>query len=216
MRGVPPRALVGAEPGYLPRGSADHLREKGSRHAWHRRRGWRGAPPASKDRAPAKAGARGRTSPLPRRRGQAVLQARRGLPGTRRPAGARHRAPRRGGLAHGGAMLAGITWGAVIVPPRPCSASGPPCGSAGGCGLGPGAGSHCLAAASPTPRPGGALVGGALATSGALFQGLFRNPMADPYVLGISSGAAFGATVALAARPCSCPRAWGRRRSGAG
>ena len=42
-----------------------------------------------------------------------------------------------------------------------------------------------------------ALVGAALATSGALFQGLFRNPMADPYALGISSGAAFGATVAL-------------------
>jgi iron complex transport system permease protein len=43
-----------------------------------------------------------------------------------------------------------------------------------------------------------ALVGAALATSGALFQGLFRNPMADPFVLGISSGAAFGATLALA------------------
>jgi iron complex transport system permease protein len=42
-----------------------------------------------------------------------------------------------------------------------------------------------------------ALVGAALATSGALFQGLFRNPMADPYVLGISSGAAFGATLVL-------------------
>lgn len=44
----------------------------------------------------------------------------------------------------------------------------------------------------------GLCVGAALATSGALFQGLFRNPMADPYVLGISSGAAFGATLALA------------------
>jgi iron complex transport system permease protein len=44
----------------------------------------------------------------------------------------------------------------------------------------------------------GALVGAALATSGALFQGLFRNPMADPFVLGISSGAAFGATLAMA------------------
>jgi iron complex transport system permease protein len=44
----------------------------------------------------------------------------------------------------------------------------------------------------------GALVGAALAVSGALFQGLFRNPMADPYVLGISSGASFGATLALA------------------
>jgi iron complex transport system permease protein len=46
---------------------------------------------------------------------------------------------------------------------------------------------------------GGALVGAALAVSGALFQGLFRNPMADPYVLGISSGAALGATLALMA-----------------
>lgn len=43
----------------------------------------------------------------------------------------------------------------------------------------------------------GALVGAALATSGTLFQGLFRNPMADPFVLGISSGAGLGATLAL-------------------
>jgi iron complex transport system permease protein len=43
----------------------------------------------------------------------------------------------------------------------------------------------------------GALVGAALATSGTLFQGLFRNPMADPYVLGISSGAAFGTILIL-------------------
>lgn len=48
---------------------------------------------------------------------------------------------------------------------------------------------------------GAVLVGGALATSGALFQGLFRNPMADPFVLGISAGAAFGATLALLAGP---------------
>ncbi len=43
----------------------------------------------------------------------------------------------------------------------------------------------------------GALVGAALATAGTLFQGLLRNPLADPYLLGISSGAALGATVAL-------------------
>ena len=42
-----------------------------------------------------------------------------------------------------------------------------------------------------------ALVGGALATSGATYQGLLRNPLADPYLIGVSSGAALGATTAL-------------------
>ena len=42
------------------------------------------------------------------------------------------------------------------------------------------------------------LVGMALATAGAVYQGLFRNPMADPYVLGASSGAALGATIGFA------------------
>jgi len=40
-------------------------------------------------------------------------------------------------------------------------------------------------------------VGMALASSGVIFQGLFRNPMADPYVIGVSAGAAFGATIGL-------------------
>ena len=44
---------------------------------------------------------------------------------------------------------------------------------------------------------GGALVGAALATAGVLFQGLFRNPMADPYIIGTSGGAAFGSTLAM-------------------
>lgn len=42
-----------------------------------------------------------------------------------------------------------------------------------------------------------ALVGGSLAFVGAVFQGLFRNPLADPHILGISSGAALGATIAI-------------------
>ena len=41
------------------------------------------------------------------------------------------------------------------------------------------------------------LVGGALATSGATYQGLLRNPLADPYLIGVSSGAALGATIAI-------------------
>jgi|GEM_PF-68596 len=41
------------------------------------------------------------------------------------------------------------------------------------------------------------LVGAALAVAGATYQGLFRNPLADPYLLGVASGAGLGATVAL-------------------
>jgi iron complex transport system permease protein len=41
------------------------------------------------------------------------------------------------------------------------------------------------------------LVGAALAVAGATYQGLFRNPLADPYLLGVSSGAGLGATVAM-------------------
>jgi iron complex transport system permease protein len=41
------------------------------------------------------------------------------------------------------------------------------------------------------------LVGAALAVTGAVLQALVRNPLADPYVLGISSGAALGATIGL-------------------
>ncbi|CCQ97813.1 Uncharacterized ABC transporter permease protein YvrB [[Clostridium] ultunense Esp] len=44
---------------------------------------------------------------------------------------------------------------------------------------------------------GAAVVGMGLSVVGAFFQGLLRNPMADPYVLGISSGAALGATIAI-------------------
>jgi iron complex transport system permease protein len=46
----------------------------------------------------------------------------------------------------------------------------------------------------------GVLVGASLSTSGAIFQGIFRNPMADPYILGVSSGAALGAAVAIVLR----------------
>ena len=41
------------------------------------------------------------------------------------------------------------------------------------------------------------LVGAALATSGAVYQTVFRNPLADPYLLGAAAGAGLGATLAL-------------------
>jgi iron complex transport system permease protein len=42
-----------------------------------------------------------------------------------------------------------------------------------------------------------ALIGAGLAAAGAAFQGLFRNPLADPYVVGASGGAALGASLAI-------------------
>jgi iron complex transport system permease protein len=44
----------------------------------------------------------------------------------------------------------------------------------------------------------GAIVGFALSTAGAIMQGFFRNPMADPSIIGVSSGAAVGAVATIA------------------
>lgn len=41
------------------------------------------------------------------------------------------------------------------------------------------------------------LIGGGLAISGAAFQGLLKNPLADPYILGVSSGASLGAVIVI-------------------
>jgi len=43
----------------------------------------------------------------------------------------------------------------------------------------------------------GGLVGGMLAVAGSSYQGVFRNPLVDPYLLGAASGAGLGATIAL-------------------
>ncbi|MFX1282078.1 MAG: FecCD family ABC transporter permease [Promethearchaeota archaeon] len=45
----------------------------------------------------------------------------------------------------------------------------------------------------------GALAGMALAVAGTIMQALFRNPMADPYILGLASGASVGASIAIIA-----------------
>lgn len=42
-----------------------------------------------------------------------------------------------------------------------------------------------------------AMVGGILSVVGVVFQAIFKNPMADPYVMGVSAGAAFGATLGI-------------------
>ncbi|HEV8063324.1 MAG TPA: iron chelate uptake ABC transporter family permease subunit, partial [Acidimicrobiales bacterium] len=42
-----------------------------------------------------------------------------------------------------------------------------------------------------------ALVGAMLAGGGASYQGVFRNPLADPYLLGVAAGAGLGATIVI-------------------
>lgn len=49
------------------------------------------------------------------------------------------------------------------------------------------------------------LVGAGLAMSGVIYQGILLNPLADPYTLGVSSGAAFGAALALLANMALLP-----------
>ena len=56
-----------------------------------------------------------------------------------------------------------------------------------------------------------ALVGAALACAGATFQAVLRNPLADPYILGVSGGAALGAITAAALGADSAPAAWALR-----
>lgn len=56
----------------------------------------------------------------------------------------------------------------------------------------------------------GLLVGGMLAMAGGAYQGVFRNPLADPYLLGIAAGAGLGATIAIGAgaEGATGPLAW--------
>jgi iron complex transport system permease protein len=51
-----------------------------------------------------------------------------------------------------------------------------------------------------------ALVGGMLALAGASYQGVFRNPLADPYLLGAAAGAGLGATLVIDLAPASLGR----------
>jgi iron complex transport system permease protein len=62
----------------------------------------------------------------------------------------------------------------------------------------------------------GVLCGAALSLSGGVMQGVFRNPLADPYVLGTVSGATFGAALVILLIKktrwlrCRWGRFWGR------
>ena len=92
------------------------------------------------------------------------------------------------------AMLAGLAFGAVAVPPDQLLRA---VGRAvtGGASV---TSTDALIAEVRLPRVLlAALVGACLAVAGALYQALFRNPLADPYILGVSSGAGLAATGTL-------------------
>ncbi len=91
------------------------------------------------------------------------------------------------------AMVLGVAFGAVWVPPAEVvSAIVRSIRGVGG-GL-----AETLVVNVRLPRVVlAALVGAALAGAGTLYQALFRNPLADPYILGISSGAGLGAMIAF-------------------
>src|SRR4029450_10771526 len=54
----------------------------------------------------------------------------------------------------------------------------------------------------------GSLAGAGLALGGVVFQALFRNPLAEPYTLGLASGAALGAAIGQLIRSSPAPGAW--------
>jgi iron complex transport system permease protein len=98
-------------------------------------------------------------------------------------------------VALSGAVLAGIAFGAVSVAPSEIVAA------VGRALLGRSAGlADTLIVGVRLPRVLlAAVVGASLAGAGAIYQALFRNPLADPYILGVSSGAGLGAMLALVA-----------------
>lgn len=93
------------------------------------------------------------------------------------------------------AMLAGVGLGAVRVPPGDVVAA---VGRAVTGADAPAADAVIVDIRLPRVLLA-ALVGACLATAGVLYQALFRNPLADPYILGISSGAGLGAIIAIVA-----------------
>ena len=59
----------------------------------------------------------------------------------------------------------------------------------------------------------GLLVGAMLSVAGGAYQGAFRNPLADPYLLGVAAGAGLGATVVIVAGARPAAASWRRFRS---
>ncbi|MGY1634271.1 FecCD family ABC transporter permease [Geodermatophilus sp. SYSU D01186] len=129
-------------------------------------------------------------------------------PAAARPARTRRRAalvPWAAGLALVLSMLAGVWVGALPLPPGAVVATLAdralaPLGVDVGGGL-EGTGAAVLLQLRLPRVVLAALVGAGLAVAGAAYQGVFRNPLADPYLLGAAAGAGLGATLVIAYAP---------------
>jgi len=101
------------------------------------------------------------------------------------------------------AILTGLLALAVVISAGIGSVSLPPAAVLGALGVGPAVDGITRAIVVQVRLPRivlAAAVGAALAASGTVFQGIFRNPLADPYIIGVSAGAALGATAAIVLR----------------
>lgn len=99
-----------------------------------------------------------------------------------------------------GALLLSVAVGSVFIPPADLwraliSAFGAPAANA------PSQTFNTIVLSLRLPRTLlMAMAGAALGGSGAAYQGLFRNPLADPYLIGVASGAGLGAVIAMTVR----------------
>lgn len=104
-------------------------------------------------------------------------------------------------VALGAAVLAGLLIGEVAISPGDAWRA-----VLGRFGIGDGSTLEGVFWSIRAPRVAAAvLVGAALATSGTALQGVYRNPMADPYLLGISSAAGLGTAIAITITPAATP-----------
>jgi len=124
------------------------------------------------------------------------------VPGLARPAGLRSVWLAGGILAVLVAMLAGLAFGAVSLPPSGVVAE--LLNLLPGVHVRSGLTEREIAILTELRLPRvvlGLLVGGMLALAGGAYQGVFRNPLADPQLIGVAAGAGLGVTTVISLRP---------------
>ncbi|OWV03088.1 ABC transporter permease [Micromonospora wenchangensis] len=137
-----------------------------------------------------------RSTPAPAGTRDASRPAR--VTGTPRPAGLRKRWLAAGVLAVLVALVAGVSLGPVSLPPGSVAAE--LLNLLPGVRLDSGLTEREIAIVTELRLPRvvlGLLVGGMLALAGGCYQGVFRNPLADPYLLGVAAGAGFAVTAVI-------------------
>ena len=124
-----------------------------------------------------------------------------GVPAKPRPAGLRTAWVAGGVLAVAVALVAGVAFGPVSLPPGSVAAE--LLNLIPGVRLRSGLSEREIAIVTELRLPRvvlGLLVGAMLAVAGAAYQGVFRNPLADPHLLGVAAGAGLGVTAVIATR----------------